>query len=515
MSPAAKPRPTFAPAAFLAKFDWLDSKLSKHGFPATSPWWRGELARFFDALASGSRQWVVRVGRRGGKSTTWQKLAVAWALYGTWSVPAGDIAVVAFISVSRDEAASRLRGIADMLTALGVTFERRADELELTGARRVLFRVGTCSVKTVGFTAIIVIGDEVARWESREDRSNPAAAVCGSLKPTLATVAFGFMVLSSSPWTIDDYHAEQFDRGNTAAQMVSFAPTWVANPTLTEAGTRSLEPDERTWSREYAGIPSSAAASVFSAEQIAAARAKWMRVIPWRPVVVTDPSGGKRDSWTWGAVEWIHPEPEPPPGPVIERRKLVPEADPWTGITRHRTVVESFTYTSEGEVPYRPHRAAPFLQVQAIDGETGRFSDRMSADDVVDRIATFCRPLGQRSVVTDNFSAFALKSAFQRAGLHLRDFSWTNENKTRAVEHAVRLFREGQFAIPPGHAQLADELARFDEKLTPSGYRTFGARGSGHDDFVSVVLMAALLDLEGQLPGSPTALGGKFIADGR
>ncbi|MBK8998080.1 MAG: hypothetical protein IPM35_20340 [Myxococcales bacterium] len=423
--------------------------------------------------------------------------------------------MVAFISVSREEAASRLRGIADMLTALGVSFERRADELELTGARRVLFRVGTCSVKTVGFTSILVVGDEVARWESRDDHSNPAKEVCGSLRPTLATQEHGFMVLSSSPWTIDDYHAEQFDRGNQPDQLVSHAPTWVANPTLTEAGTRSLEPDERTWSREYAAIPSSAAAAVFSADWIAKARARWLRVVPLAPVVVTDPSGGKRDSWTWGACQWVRLAPEQPEGLVVERRKLVEDRNPWTGATFQRTVWERVIETPEGEKPYRPVVTPPFLHIMAVDGETGRFGDRMSADDVVSRIAGFCRPLGQRTVVTDNFAAYALKSTFNRHGLHLLEFAWNNENKTRAVEHAVRLFREGQIAIPPEHEQLANELARFDEKLTPSGYRTFGARGNGHDDFVSVILMAALLDLDGQLPGSPTVQGGRFVAEGR
>ncbi len=505
----------FDPEHFLSALWALDETLAAHGVPRFSPWWRAELTRFIHALARGGvRQWTLRVGRRGGKSTSWEKFSIAWAKYGPWEIPAGERATIAFLSVSKDEATERLRAIGKKLTMLGEKFEQRGDELELT-SRPCVLRVFACTIRAVGFTAILVIADECARWESRDDHSNPAGDVVGSLKPTLATMPFGFMVLSSSPWTVDDFHAEQFDRGDTADQISSFAPSWLANPTLTEAGTRSLEPDERTWSREYAAIPSTAAAPVFQTEWIKAAQGRWLQVALWAPAVVTDPSGGRRDSWTWGAVAWLHPAPDFPPGPVIERRRLVPEIDPWTGRERHRTVTESFIETPEGEQPYRPKRADPFLQIAAVDGETGRFSDRMTADDVVQRIADFCRPLRQHCVVTDNFSAFALKSVFMRAGLHLLDFPWSNENKVRAVEHAVRLFREGRIAIPPGHARLADELGRFEEKLTPGGYRTFGARGNGHDDFVSVVLMAALLDLEGQLANSPTAFGGKHIADPR
>lgn len=53
----------------------------------------------------------------------------------------------------------------------------------------------------------------------------------------------------------DDYHALLFDAGDTDHQLVSFAETWLANPTISEEQTHALEPDERVWSREYAGQP--------------------------------------------------------------------------------------------------------------------------------------------------------------------------------------------------------------------------------------------------------------------
>src|SRR5439155_20613468 len=66
---------------FLRRFDEMDARLVRLGFHATSPWWRAELERF---LRSGRHRWVLRVGRRGGKSSFLCRLAIAWALWGPW-----------------------------------------------------------------------------------------------------------------------------------------------------------------------------------------------------------------------------------------------------------------------------------------------------------------------------------------------------------------------------------------------------------------------------------------------
>ena len=261
------------PAAdFLSRYDALDRALVKAGFPATSPWWRVQLERLFskDASAPARRRWLVRAGRRGGKLSTLARLAVCWALFGAWSIPPGDVGVVAFVSLSKDEASSRLRTIAAILDALGIKYEQRGDELEIA-TRAALFKVFACNTSAVvGFTSIAIFGDEVARWESRDTGANPAREVIGSLAPTMATVPAAFMVLSFSPWSVDDYHAELFDLGDTAFQIVSYAPTWVANQTISEEQTHELEPDERVWSREYAAIPSSSVAAAFDADLVLA-----------------------------------------------------------------------------------------------------------------------------------------------------------------------------------------------------------------------------------------------------
>ena len=117
---------SFNPESFLARFWKMDAALVRAGFPPISKWWRKQVERF---VRSGCRRWVVRAGRRAGKSSTLCRLAVAWAWFGAWSVPPGDVAVVPFVSVSKDEAGARLRTIAALFGALGLKCEPRGDEL--------------------------------------------------------------------------------------------------------------------------------------------------------------------------------------------------------------------------------------------------------------------------------------------------------------------------------------------------------------------------------------------------
>ncbi|HKY37217.1 MAG TPA: hypothetical protein VJN18_14840 [Polyangiaceae bacterium] len=251
---------------FLRRYDAMDRALVQAGYPATSPWWRAELERF---LRARRRRWVPRVGRRGGKSSTMCRLAVAWAKWGPWSVPPGDTAVIAFVSVDRDEASSRLRTIASILRVLEVGFDERSDELEMH-ERGLVFRVASCSIRSVGFTSVMLVADEMARWESRENSSNPAQAVMSSMRPTGATQAFWFECDVSAPWSIDDYHAQLFDDGDTEHQVVSFAPTWVANPSITESDTHELEADPIIWEREYAAVPGAVVTAALDPADVAA-----------------------------------------------------------------------------------------------------------------------------------------------------------------------------------------------------------------------------------------------------
>lgn len=65
----------------------LDRALVAKGWHALSPWWVDTFAGF---LSSGCKQLVLRVGRRGGKSSSLARFAVVFVLYaGCASAPFG------------------------------------------------------------------------------------------------------------------------------------------------------------------------------------------------------------------------------------------------------------------------------------------------------------------------------------------------------------------------------------------------------------------------------------------
>jgi hypothetical protein len=494
----------------LGRYDGMDRLLVAAGFPATSPWWREQLARF---LESGRRRWVLRVGRRGGKSTTLCRVAVAVALWGSWSVPPGDLAVIPFVSVDRDEAGARLRTIADILSALGIPFDERNGEIELRG-RRLVFRVVTSSVRgTVGFTSVAVFADECARWEARDAAANPAREVMASLRPTMATQPTAFEVCSSSPWGTEDYHHELFEQGDTEHQVTSFAPTWVANPTLSEARTHELEPELRIWSREYGGVPGSTLSLAIDPEAITAAqRPAPSELSMMAPIVSFDFSSGRGDATVWARVAWAH-RPQVPEY-LAERR--------YTGFRdQNRQPVYEWVplLDAKGErqpnPDYRP--SPPLLLVGPIQSITGSFWQSVTSTQLVARIAADARAWGASWVIGDQASSYALEGQFAQHGIRFMGIPWTNPNKAAAVERIRRWLRDRQVILPlPSSSDAAkrldSELRRFQERLLPSGVATYGARNGEHDDHVASALVTpAIADSLNYLPLAPTAVRPAFV----
>lgn len=408
--------------AFLRHFDAMDRALVAAGFPPTSPWWRAQIERF---LRRGCRRWVIRAGRRGGKSSTLCRLTVAWAKWGPWSVPPGDVAVVAFVSVDRDEASARLRTISAVLTALGIPFDERSDEIELR-ERRLVFRVTTCSIKgAVGFTSVLVVADEMARWESRDAAANPAASVMGSLRPTGATQPFWFEICVSSPWGSDDYHAELFDAGDTDHQAVSFAATWTANPTITEQQTHELEPDPKVHAREYAAQPGVTVSAALDPSDVAACFDRQPSGQPFRGFLAIDASSLRGDAFAWVGGK---------------------ETD------------------------------ADELVVLECDGFEGQQLREVSMTEVVVRITERAGAWGTHRIFGDQREEAALRSMFSERGFHLETFAWSESSKDAAFMALRRLMRARR-VILPNHAGLRRELTSVKAHLLPSGRTKYATNG--------------------------------------
>ncbi|HKY37137.1 MAG TPA: hypothetical protein VJN18_14430 [Polyangiaceae bacterium] len=423
-------------ADLFAAYQGIDAELVAAGArlspptPATSPWWLEQLKRF---LSARRRRWVIRVGRRGGKSSTLCRLAVMVALFGEWSVPAGDTAVICLVSVKTDEALARLRTIKWILTTLGLEFDERGSELELRGERPVLFKVYPCNIDSVGFTSVLVIGDEVARWESRDTGANPAREVVASLAPTMATQPAAFMVLSSSPWSTDDYHAECFEAGDTAHQVVSHAPSWVANPTISEAETHELEPDERVWSREYAAVPGATISAALDPVDVTACFGRQEQGQLGRAFLVIDASSLRGDGFAWLA------------GRESDAGELVG------------------------------------LECDAFDGERLR---HVSMAGVVEHISARAKAWGVPRIFGDQREEAALRTLFSQQHVVLECLPWSEQSKDLAFQTLRRLMRERRVVLPD-HAGLRREMTGIKAHLLPSGRTKYATNGL---DFASCVV---------------------------
>lgn len=441
----------------------MDRVLVGADWPAMSPWWRKQVERF---IRSGRRRWVLRVGRRGGKSSTLCRVAVAWALWGSWSVPPGDTAVIPFVSVDRSEAAARLHTIREILGALGVAFEPKGDEI-LLPERRLVFRVVTCSVSgTVGFTSVACFADEMARWESRDEKANPAKEVMASLRPTMATQARAFEVCSSSPWGTEDYHHELFEAGESEHQVTAHAATWEANPTLTEERTHELEPDARAWSREYAAIP----------------------------------GGTVTESWFGSAVDKAIETEQPPPIPLGVRPLFA--IDPAFDGDSSPDLFGFAALTSEAANENGRHRRVTRVR------RAGAWKPDRSPFDLARRVRLeVCNEIdpsqNERELVhvySDQHEGASFSELARAAGLSIEVIPWTgaaNDTGRTARFRSVRTaMLQGDFKIPDD-AELIRQFRAVRGILSPSGVERIELPrdARGHCDALAAVVLGGSIAL--------------------
>ena len=435
--------------ATLAGVFRLEDRLAAAGFHRRSPWWREQVSRFYSHPTATTL--AVEVGRGGEKSGEIVRIAGAETLLGDFVVPPGERHFFVIVAENKDEAANRLRLLEAHLTALRVPYDRVGDEISLRDMPRGI-KVLACRVGAVsGFRSFGWAADEVAKWSS--DGVNPAAEIVASMRAMTVTHQRARKLIFSSPLGTLGFHYDTIQRGDDAHQLVGRAPTWIANPTISEAQTHALEPDLRVWRREYCAIAQAGAAGAFDSDVTDEAfRAQPPVYMRGQPVLVLDPSSGRKDRWTWGAVRWS-----------------------------------------------TPRDGAPLLVFETIGGIGGRFYDQVSGDQIIDEaIMPVATEYGATDVHSDQREALMLQSAFQRRGLRFRSHDWTNANKIEAVARLRRLFQERRIILPEC-PPLRAELAAFEERITPSGALTFGARTGGHDDFVSLLVTAAIADAEGEI----------------
>ena len=417
---------------FLALYDAQDARLVAKGFPPTSRWWRRELERW---LRRKTRRWNLRVGRRGGKSSTLTRVLVCWGLSGMWTVSPGDYGTIPLLSINVIEAGKRLVTIKAVLGALGVEYRSEGSSVKVEEIQ-LEFRVYAATNAVVGMTSIAYLADEMSRWDSNEASSNPAQEVVSSLRPSLASQPLSFEIWSSSPWSEDDFHAVEFDKGDTAHQTASYAPTWVANDNwITEARTHELEPDEKKWQREYKAVPGSVLTKAFHREHVERCFTLLERgernPLGW---VSTDASQGRHDDFAWGA-----------------------------GVT-----------TTGGQLVLLEMGGWGVMDIPAME-------------DIAVDLRKLRDKYGASWVWGDQLDQKGLNDALARESVAFKSYPWSEPSKELAFTYLRRLMREERLVLC-SHAKLRQQMISCNARLLPTGKVRYETNGL---DYLSVIVTAA------------------------
>lgn len=440
----------------------MDKILVRQGWHPLSEWWLDTIEKFYSKKFL---QLIIRAGRRSGKSSTLCRLAVCEALYGNHKVSKGDRGVVAFISVSLDEAQQRLRTVKAILDALGVKWKPISNGVELVD-RPILFKTLTCSISAVsGWTIICALCDEASKWLNEETGRNPAEEVISSLKPCMSSMPNARLFVSSSPMGKLDMHAKLFDIGETKEQQTAFCETWVGNPTIDEARTHELERDEAKWAREYAAIP------------------------------LEDTESGILTSVQLDAKFTTRLEPEE--YPPEEGLTYVAAMDPATRGNAWTLVVASRRRGNDGTLRNTIVLAHEWK---------GTRSNPLDPDTVLGEIAEIVGAYRVSAVVTDQFASDALQSIARRHDLWLIVEPQTVGSKLRMFDDFARKVSDGQVELPPKETsgrQLRQDILNTKKRLTANGMSIqYADTPDGrHADYApSVASVMAALDKYGTDP---------------
>lgn len=204
---------------------WLDTRLVSAGFPAMSPWWSFTIGEFYGTPA---RWLVVRVGRGGGKSTTLERVAGCEGIFGERAIPPGQRWIWPFVSVTSNDAARRIDGIAAVLRAAQVEPEKivRAPPptIELADSRGQPIAFVALASTIGGVSGPSTIGatiDEEAKLRDKAGNAHPATEIIASIVGTFRAREGIRAIRCSSAYEVEGSHYLSVEAGSNAANHVA------------------------------------------------------------------------------------------------------------------------------------------------------------------------------------------------------------------------------------------------------------------------------------------------------
>jgi hypothetical protein len=292
--------------------------------------------------AQAREAWLC-VGRRGGKSLSLAALAV----FRQYAVP-GERLVIPVLAADRHQAKVILGYVRAMLTTIPMlkkTLVREvADSFELSNGLTI--EITAASFRTArGFTAPLILCDEIAFWMNSETSANPDQEILRGLQPALSTIPNSMLLAASSPYSKrgtlwDAYRRHYGQEGDDV--LVWKAPSKVMNPSLPQSVIDDAYADDpASAAAEFGGEFRSDAASFFDVEVVRACVDVGVVERPFRADLkysaFVDPSGGSSDSMTMGIA---HKEGELH---VIDVAKEIPAPfDPESAVAEFVRVLKAY-----------------------------------------------------------------------------------------------------------------------------------------------------------------------------
>jgi hypothetical protein len=214
--------------------------------------------------------------------------------------------------------------------------------------------------------------------------------------------------------------------------VTAFAPTWIANPTVTEAATHELESNEDRWLREYGAIP-------FEGDEASLLSAALLD----RSTRTGQPGDLPRERGVYYVAAMD-------PGFV---------ANAWTLVIAGKRLIEGRIKRS----------------IVAVREYRGTSSAPNNPDVILADIARVCRAYGIEGVLSDQYERFSLAAVALRYGLGVWPVIGGATERLARYEGLVTQMSDGEVDLPPDKQVRADLLA-IRQKLTPNGFTIREAR---------------------------------------
>jgi hypothetical protein len=278
--------------------------------PPMSPWWKWSIGEFF---ATGKPWGIWCVGRGGGKSSTWERVAAALARYGKRKVPPGQTWTMPFISVGPDDANRRINGIAAVFRADGLSIVGDFDEdgarvkpgatdaVKITRAPRgaldlidahgnaiQLASIAGTIGNVSGPSTIAILIDEAAKLHDRTTNANPLTEIVASAAQTSRGRAGWRGIICSSAFDRSGLHFQMVEAGDSLTNFVARIGAGFLDDAL--AGFESVA----AWEQRRGDLD--------AAKRIRAHAASLKADSPLVPTWVANPTLGHPDGIAWSGA---------------------------------------------------------------------------------------------------------------------------------------------------------------------------------------------------------------------